>query len=52
MGIIRITLDFPGDPVVKNPSANAEDTVDPWTGKIPHASEQLNPCTVTTESVF
>ena len=24
---------------------------DPWAGKIPHAAEQLNPCTTTTEPV-
>ena len=34
-------MDFPGGTVVKNPSANAEDTRDarfkPWVGKIPRA---------------
>ena len=24
----------------------------PWSGKIPHAAEQLSPCTTTTEPVF
>ena len=23
--------------------------IDPWSGKIPHAAEQLSPCTTTTE---
>ena len=25
---------------------------DPWTEKIPHATEQLNPCAITTEPVL
>ena len=25
---------------------------DPWSGKIPHAAEQLSPCTTTTEPVL
>ena len=41
---------FPGGTVVKNLPANAEDTgVSPWSGKIPHAAEQLSPCATTTE---
>ena len=36
---------FPGGAVVKNPPANAGD----MGGKIPHAVEQLSPCTATTE---
>ena len=37
----------------KNPPANAGDTgFDPWSGKIPHAAEQLSPCTTTTEPVL
>ena len=40
---------FPGGTVVKNPSANARDRFEPWYGKIPHAAEQLSPCTTTTE---
>ena len=31
--------------MVKNPSANAGDHgFEPWSGKIPHAAEQLSPC--------
>ena len=42
--------DFPGGTVVKNPPANAGDTgLSPWSGKIPHAVEQLSPCITTTE---
>ena len=43
--------DFPGGAVVKNLPASAEDTrsFDPWSRKIPHAAEQLSPCTTTTE---
>ena len=37
-------LDFPGDLVVKNPPANSRDT-GPWSREMPHASEQLSPCT-------
>ena len=39
-----VKLDFPGGPVVENPPANAGDTggFNPWSGKIPHATEQLN----------
>ena len=41
---------FPGGAVVKNPPANAGDTGSkPWSGKIPHAAEQLSPCATTTE---
>ena len=43
--------DFPGTLVVKNPPAKAgEYGFDPWSGKIPHASEQLRPYTITTEA--
>ena len=43
--------DFPRGPVVRNLPFNAEDVVSsPGEGtKIPHAAEQLNPCTATTE---
>ena len=38
--------DFPGGPVVENPPANTGGHgFDPWSGKIPHAAEQLSPCT-------
>ena len=44
--------DFPGGAVGKNLSANAVDTsLNPDFGRIPHAAEQLSPCTTTTESV-
>ena len=46
-------LDFPGGAVVKNPPANAGDIgSEPWSGKIPHAAEQLSPCATTTEPAF
>ena len=38
--------DFPGGIVDENPPANAGNMikqVNPWSGKIPHASEKLNP---------
>ena len=38
--------------VVKNPPANAGDRFEPWSRKIPHAVEQLSPCTMTTEPAF
>ena len=42
---------FPGGAVVKNPPANAGDHgFEPWSGKIPHAVEQLSPCATTTEA--
>ena len=42
--------DFPGGPVVKNPPVNAGGRgFDPWSGKIPHVSEQLSPHTPTAE---
>ena len=41
---------FPGGTVVKNLPANAGDMGSiPWSRKIPHAMEQLSPCTTTTE---
>ena len=43
--------DFPGGPVVKNPSANAGNSGSlpgPET-KIPHALGQVSPCTTTNE---
>ena len=35
--------------MVKNPPANAGHGFKPWSGKIPHAAEQLSPCATTTE---
>ena len=52
LGVIKMLwyLDFPGGPVVKNPPANAGGQgFDPWSGKMPHAAEQLSPCATTTE---
>ena len=40
--------DFPGGPVVKNPTANARD-MGLIPGKIPHGSRQLSPQAPTTE---
>ena len=41
---------FPGGTVVKNPPANAGGHgFKPCSGEIPHAAEQLSPCTTTTE---
>ena len=42
--------DFPGGAVVKNPPANAGDEFEPWSGKIPHATEKLSPCATTTQN--
>ena len=43
---------FPGGAVVKNPPANAGDVFKPWSGKIPHATEQLSPCATSTERML
>ena len=46
----KIFRGFPGGTVVKNPPANAGGRgFEPWSGKIPHAVEQLSPCATTTE---
>ena len=37
--------DFPGGPVVKNRLPVQGTWVDPWSGKVLHAEEQLSPCT-------
>ena len=43
--------DFPGGPVDKNLPADAGDHgFSPWVGKIPRATEQLNPCATSTET--
>ncbi|TEA35916.1 hypothetical protein DBR06_SOUSAS810017, partial [Sousa chinensis] len=46
--------DFPGGPVLKNPSSNAGDTgsIPGWGTKIPHATGQLSLCATTTEPVL
>ena len=43
--------DFPGGPVVENPSCNAVDAtwIPGWGTKIPHAEGQLSPHTTTIE---
>ena len=39
--------------MVKNPPANAGGHgFDPWSGKVPHAVEQLSPCATATEPVL
>ena len=46
-------MGFPGSPWVKSLPCNAGDTsFNPRSGKIPHAVEQLNPCTTTTEPML
>ena len=43
-------MGFPGGAVVGNLPANAGDTgFEPWSGRIPHAAEQLGPWATTTE---
>ena len=46
-------LGFPGGSAVKNPPVNARDTgsIPDWGTKIPHATEQLSPCSTTTKPV-
>ena len=42
-----------GGSVVKNPPAKSrKHGFEPWSGKMPHALEQLSPRTATIESVF
>ena len=47
-------MDFPGGAVIKNPPANADSGhgFEPWSGKIPPATEQLSTCATTTEPVL
>ena len=53
MVIIIMAGGFPGGAVVKNLPANAGGHgFDPWSGKIPHAAEQLSPCATATEPVL
>ena len=50
---IVLVMGFPGGLVVKNLPANAGDTeFSPWSGKIPHAVEQLSPHSTTIEPVL
>ncbi|KAJ8794078.1 hypothetical protein J1605_019070 [Eschrichtius robustus] len=45
-----IVRGFAGGAVVKNPPAKCRGhAFEPWSGKIPHAEEQLSPCATTTE---
>ena len=50
---IKVSGDFPGGPVVKNPPSNAGDvgSIPGWGTKIPHDAGQLSPCAATTEPV-
>ena len=51
------SVGFPGGAVDENPPANAGESAcqcrghrfEPWSGKIPHATEQLSSCATTTE---
>ena len=43
---------FPGDSVVESACQCSRHRLDPWSRKIPHATEQLSPCAITTEPVF
>ena len=43
---------FPGGAVVESASQCRGHWFEPWSGKIPHAAEQLSPCTTTTEPVL
>ena len=52
-GLKQWARGFPGGAVLENPPANAGDIrFHPWSGKIPHAAEQLSPCTTSTERAF
>ena len=52
MDLHKKTRDFLGGPVAKNPHCNAEnmDSIPGQGYKIPHAMDQLSPCTTTTEA--
>ena len=43
---------FPGGSVVKTACQCRRHGFDPWSGKIPHAAEQLSPCATTIEPVL
>ena len=43
---------FPSGAVVDNLPANAGDKFSSWSGKIPHAAEQVSPCATSIESVL
>ena len=45
-----VKTDFPAGAVVTNPPANCRGHgFEPWSGEIPHGTEQLSRCTTTTE---
>ena len=47
----RDHLGFPGGAVVESPPTSVGNMgFEPWSGKIPHAAEQLSWCTTTTET--
>ena len=50
--ILHITfLDVLGGPVVEEPASQCRrHGLDPWSGKIPHASRQVSLCATTTEA--
>ena len=48
-GIKKRRQGFLGGPVVKNLPQCKEHWLDPWSGKITHAAELLNPCATATE---
>ena len=47
----RKKTDFPGSIVVRICLPMQGHGFDPWSGKIPHAEEQLSPCTTAIEPV-
>ena len=49
---LHLVSSYSGGAVVKNPPATAgiEHGFDPWSGKIPQATEQQSPCATTTEA--
>ena len=49
---IFVPRGFLGGSVVENPPANAGHGFDPWSGNVPHATEQLSPWATTTELVL
>ena len=44
--LTNISMTLPIGAVAESPPAN------PWSGKIPHAAEQLSPCATTAEPVL
>ena len=58
MKLFKTKRCFPGGALVKNLPASAGDTgpgrngFDPWSGKVPHAADQLSLCASTVEPVL